>query len=431
MSAQCRAAAAKVIACVLDGASLDSPLQAALEECSAVDKPLLQQLCYGTLRSYSRLDGILSQLLRKKLKSKDNDIKALMLCGMHQLLEMRTPDHAAISTTVEATRLLGKHWATKLVNGVLRRCSRESESLLENLDAAARDAHPPWLHGAINKHWPEHAASVLQANNSHPPMCLRVNTLLGSRQDYLAKLQAQEIEASGCEYASAGIRLLNAVDVARLPSFDEGWVSVQDEAAQLVGEILHIAPGEKVLDACSAPGGKACDLLERYPQMGELLAMDIDAERLARVEENMERLQLPAGLIQGDGRQPPPDLEHGSFDKILVDAPCSGSGVIRRHPDIKVLRRKDDIPGFALVQLELLQGLWPLLRPGGQLLYVTCSILPGENQRVVEAFLSATPTATLSPLKVEWGVDLDGCRQTLPSLDGPDGLFFALLQKNG
>lgn len=430
MSANCRARAATTLARVItDGASLDQVLMPSLETVAAADRALLQQLCYGTLRSYHRLDGILSQLLKKPLKKKDADLRALMLCGLHQLLEMRTPAHAAISETVEACRALRKNWATGLVNGVLRRCSRESESLLGHLNSAQAVSHPDWLFDSINQHWPQQAQGIFEAGNSHPPLCLRVNRRLLGREEYLSQLQAAGLEAACCQFAEDGIRLLTPVDVDRLPGFSQGLASVQDEAAQLAADLMCIEEGARILDSCCAPGGKACHLLERRPEISELVAMDSDSGRLDRVVENLSRLGLVASVMQGDAQNPPPELAAESFDNLLVDAPCSGSGVIRRHPDIKLLRLAEDIPAFAATQLAILHGLWPLLKPGGQLLYATCSIFPEENSGVIGDFLKGCDSAQLLPLGVNWGVDCEGGRQLLPSTDGADGLFYALLRK--
>ncbi len=409
--------------------SLNEPLAAGLAAVKSADRALLQQLCYGSLRSYQRLNGVLRQLLKKPLKRKDADIEALILCGLYQLLEMRTPDHAAISTTVEACRVLGKPWATGLVNGVLRRCSREAEALLAALDEAAHCSHPRWLLGALKSAWPEHFPEIIDANNGQPPMCLRINARKTHREDYLRQLEQAGIPAIPCEWAADGIRLASAVDVSRLPGFDDGLVSVQDEAAQLAAAIVQAAPGDKVLDVCAAPGGKACHILEGQMQLGGLVAMDLDPARLQRIHENLNRLQLSAEVLLGDGMQPPGSLGKESFDHILVDAPCSGSGVIRRHPDIKLLRQENDIPGFATLQLSILNGVWPLLRPGGRLLYVTCSVLPAENRELIDSFLQVDKAARLLPLERPWGLDINGARQLLPTADGADGLFYALLQK--
>jgi len=430
MSRDCRAAAARALAAVMvQGASLREPLLQELEQVRDRDRALLQQLCYGSLRSFHRLDAVLAQTLQKKLKKKDADIHALLIVGLYQLLEMRTPDHAAISTAVEACRSLGKPWATGLVNGILRRCSRESTQLLAKLDQCQQLSHPDWLLQALRSAWPDHWQQVVAANNAHPPMCLRVNRRKSSRADYLQSLQESGIDADACRYSEDGIRLANALDVTDLPGFDQGLLSVQDEAAQLAAGLLAPEPGHRLLDACAAPGGKTCHLLESQADLKELVAMDNDPQRLQAVAENLERLELVASLIEGDGRQPPASLEPASFDRILVDAPCSGSGVIRRHPDIKLLRRPQDIAQLAETQVEILAGTWPLLRPGGRLLYATCSVLPEENQQLVERFLAATVDAELLPIQAEWGEERQGTRTLLSAVDGSDGMFYALLGK--
>ncbi len=426
----CRAAAATVLARVIDGGeALDAPLAAALAEVPARDQALLRQLCFGSLRQYHRLDGIASSCLDKPLKRRDTDVRALLLIGLHQLLDLRIPDHAAISTCVDACRALGKPWATRLVNGVLRRCLRESDRLQAGLSDSQRASHPDWLLTELKRCWPHHWQALVAANNGHPPMCLRSNRRRVSREDYLLRLQAAGLEAEACELADTGIRLAKATDVSALPGFAEGEVSVQDEAAQLAAVLLDAQPGERVLDACSAPGGKACHVLERQPELGELVAMDSDAGRLARVEENLERLQLSAAILCGDAGEPPGELAAESFDRILVDAPCSGSGVIRRHPDIKLLRRREDIAGLVQQQLRILDGLWPLLKPGGRLLYVTCSVLPAENAEVVARFLDRHDDAGSQPLEVSWGVVSGAGRQLLSAAGGSDGLFYAQLEK--
>ena len=428
MSDQCRANAARALARVIEGSALDMPLQAMLQKTPARDRALLRQLCYGTLRSYQRLEALLQQTLKKPLKTRDSDIKALLLCGMHQLLDMRTPDHAAIASAVEASRLLGKPWAAGLVNAVLRRVSRETGQLLAQLEPAAQASHPDWLFGAIRRHYPAQADAIIAANNSHPPLCLRVNQRRIDRPAYLEILQQAGIAALACELTRTGVRLQRAVAVEQIPGFSDGLVSVQDEAAQLAAELLPLRAGDRVLDACAAPGGKACHLLESWGETVHLTALDIDGQRLAQVAENLARLHLDAELVEADGRSPPDAL--GCFDRILLDAPCSGSGVIRRHPDIKLLRRPADIENFAATQLALLQGLWPKLKPGGQLLYVTCSILPAENRLLLKQFLQQTTDA--APLTLEYPglAGADGCIQTVPEAGGTDGLFYGLLVKS-
>lgn len=426
----CRAAAATALARVIDaGEALDGPLADAFQEVEVRDQGLLKQLCYGTLRDYHRLDGIVARYLDKPLKRRDTDIQALLLIGLHQLFELRIPDHAALSTCVEACRSLGKPWATRLVNGILRRSLREADNLESGLSESQRLSHPEWLLRALQQSWPQHWQMLVEANNQHPPMCLRVNLRQVTRNEYLQRLGSAGIEAESCELTRTGIRLAAPMDVNALPGFQDGHVSVQDEAAQLAAELLDPQPGERVLDACAAPGGKACHLLEREPAIAELVAMDSEATRLARVEDNFARLQLPAALVCGDAGAPPAELEPASFDRILVDAPCSGSGVIRRHPDIKLLRRAEDLASLAEQQLRILEGLWPLLKPGGRLLYATCSVLPEENSKVMAAFLERCSEATPIPLPVDWGEVAGVGRQLLSSPVGCDGLYYALLQK--
>ncbi|MCB1842821.1 MAG: 16S rRNA (cytosine(967)-C(5))-methyltransferase RsmB [Halioglobus sp.] len=441
MTANTRAVAAQVIAAVLQGQSLSQALPPGLDRVAAADRGLLQQLCYGTLRDAPRLQALLARLLDKPLRKRDIDVQALLLLGLYQLEGSRIPDHAAVATTVDASRQMQKTWAGGLTNAILRRFLRERDTLLTTLTAAEASAHPGWLLARLEAQWPQRAAGIIAANNSQPPMTLRVNARLTTRADYLQELAAAGIEARAGLLAPQAVYLDAGIDVHALPGFTEGRVSVQDEAAQLAAVLLGSQPGERVLDACAAPGGKACHLLELQPGIAELVAMDIDAERLARVRENLGRLKLAAHCIQGDGRQPPDSLANAIFDRILVDAPCSASGVIRRHPDIKLLRREADIAQLQRQQIEILQGLWPLLRPGGVLLYVTCSLLEDENARVIDSFLDRRDSRELEerlehagrpqslPLAVTWGEPAGCGRQLLPETDGSDGMFFALLQK--
>jgi 16S rRNA (cytosine967-C5)-methyltransferase len=342
---------------------------------------------------------------------------------------MRIPDHAAVAATVSATGSLKKPWARGMTNAVLRRYQREREALSRDLDPAAACSHPGWLYEAIQTQWTEAAGSIIEANNRQPPLTLRVNSLRLDREDYLRVLARHGIDARAGALAPQAVTLARAMDVQEVPGFIAGQVSVQDEAAQLAAPLLCAQPGERVLDACAAPGGKACHVLELQPQLGELVCMDIDRARLDRVEENLRRLDLHATLITGDASETPDQLEHASFDRILVDAPCSASGVIRRHPDVKVLRRASDIEGLAAAQGAILSGLWPLLKPGGVLLYATCSILGEENSQVVARFVAEHQGALPEAPTVGWGAQAGCGRQVLPDPDGPDGLFFALLRK--
>jgi 16S rRNA (cytosine967-C5)-methyltransferase len=430
MVRDCRAAAARTLARVMAGQSLKQALPEQLDAVAPRDRGLLQELCYGTLRQEPRLHALARQLMDKPLRSKDRDVEALILVGLYQLSDTRVPDHAAVASTVAATRSLGKGWARGLVNALLRRYLREHETLEAALQAAARAAHPAWLYRRLQRDWGERAAGILAANNTRPPMTLRVNLARVTRDAYRAQLDAAGLASRPGTLAASALYLERAVDVGELPGFAEGLVSVQDEAAQLAAELLDPRPGERVLDACAAPGGKTCHSLERQGQLGEMVALEIDPERASRVQQNLDRLGLSARLLVADAAHPPAELEAGSFDRILVDAPCSASGVIRRHPDIKLLRRESDIGQLARQQAAILDGLWPLLKPGGYLLYVTCSVLGEENSAVVTDFVARHPQAQLVLPSADWGVECPAGRQLLPTADGPDGLFFAGLQRS-
>jgi 16S rRNA (cytosine967-C5)-methyltransferase len=429
MAGEARAAAARAIGAVLGGKSLNQCLPPELERTPERDRALVQQLCYGTLRQAPLLLALLDQLLQKPLRARDRDVQGLLLCGLYQLVGTRVPDHAAVSETVAAAARLNKAWARGMANAVLRRYLREREVLHTKLEPAARLAHPGWLLEALQSQWPGHWQQVVDANNRQPPMTLRANLLRGSRDDYLARLAGASIEARPGNLSPAAIYLDTPLDVTALPGFGDGDVSVQDEAAQLAALLLGVHSGHRVLDACAAPGGKTGHLLELAPDMHSMTAMDIDATRLSRVAGNLQRLGLSAELCVGDGARPPSAIASRRFDRILVDAPCSASGVIRRHPDVKLLRRPSDIPGFSQQQRDILSGLWPRLAPGGRLLYVTCSVLDGENRVTVEAFLESTPDACTVALPAKYGEAAGAGRQLLPDADGGDGLFYAMLEK--
>jgi len=431
MARDIRATAARCLSEVMhDGKSLNESLPRALEQVAPEQRPLLQELCYGTLRLTPKLQGLLELLLQKPIRHKDRQLGALLQLGLYQLCAMDIPPHAAVSTTVDAAKALGKGWARGLTNALLRRYLREAEQLTARLTPAAQVGCPEWLYQAINSQWPQQAAAIIDAGNLRPPMTLRVNALQSSVADYLAQLDRQGIGAQASHYASFGITLDQACPVTGLPGFAEGHASVQDEAAQLAAELVDAQAGMKILDACAAPGGKSCHILESTDQIVQLVAMDVDPQRLMRVQENLERLQLSAELLAGDARTPPAELEPSSFDCILIDAPCSASGVIRRHPDIKCLRRESDIGSFAQTQLDILQGCWPLLRPGGAMVYATCSLLEQENDGVIAQFLALENTASVQDLARGWGIATRYGRQLLPTATGPDGLYYCRLQRS-
>ncbi|AIZ34906.1 16S rRNA (cytosine(967)-C(5))-methyltransferase RsmB [Pseudomonas sp. K1(2024)] len=427
-----RLAAARALAAVLSGkASLNSSLPAQLDKVEDRDRGLTQDLAFGTARWQPRLDLLAAQLLQKPFKAADADVQALLLVGLYQLFYTRIPAHAAIGETVGCADKLKKPWAKGLLNAVLRRAQREGEALLADLerDPVVRTAHPRWLQKALKAFWPQQWEAICAANNAHPPMILRVNRRHHSRDAYLALLEAAGIGASACRYSRDGIVLDAACDVRDLPGFAEGWVSVQDEAAQLSADLLELAPGQRVLDACCAPGGKTCHLLEAEPGLAQMVAIDLEAKRLARVRDNLERLQLDAELIACDARDTASWWDGQPFQRILLDAPCSATGVIRRHPDIKLTRQADDIAALAALQGELLDALWPTLEVGGMLLYATCSSLPTENTDVIDAFLARTPGARELDLATEAGVRQPHGRQLLAQEGGHDGFYYAKLIK--
>ncbi len=424
-----RAAAARCLAKIHNGSSLSQQLPIFEQQVTEKDRGLYRQLCYGVLRFYPKLNGIATLLIQKPLKDKDRDVQMLILIGVYQLREMRIPDHAAVSTTVSATKSLKKHWAKGFVNGVLRQWQRNEQDLLTKLTAAEHQSHPQWLHDELVKAWPDHAAAIESANNQHPPMCLRVNYQRSSTDDYLQQLSANGIEASRCDFAEQGIRLTNPVSVEQLPQFSEGWVSVQDEAPQLSATLMTLAAGQRVLDACCAPGGKTCHLLELQPQLEQLVALDIDQQRLQKVEQNLERLQLHASLINGDASEPLSWWDNQPFDRILLDAPCSATGVIRRNPDIKLHRQPSDIVKLAQLQRKILDALWQTLKPNGRLVYATCSVLPEENEKVVASFCEQQKDARHVVIDALWGIARPYGRQLFPQDEGHDGFYYAVIEK--
>jgi len=427
-----RAIAARIIAQVLvDGRSLSRAMESVPPE-AVDDRALIQEMAYGTLREYHRLSLLVAALLKRPLKAKDGDVQALLLLGLYQLLSMRVPDHAAVSETVAATASLKKPWARGMVNGVLRNFQRGRDDLLASVEKTevGKWSHPQWMIDALRQAWPEDWQAVLTANNQRPPMTLRLNvgaSGVGSAHAYLAELQKREIEAHCSAITDSAIQLVQPQDVTLLPGFAEGWVSVQDEAAQQAARLIGLEDGQRVLDVCAAPGGKTGHMLELADV--EMVAVDVDADRLQRVKENLSRLGKSAHCVVGDASQPTAWWDGQLFDRILLDAPCSATGVIRRHPDIKLLRQQTDIGSLATLQVEILDAIWPLLKPGGMLLYATCSVLPQENTQQVAAFLARQLDAQHKVLAVEWGRVVEFGRQVLTGTAGMDGFYYACLQK--
>jgi 16S rRNA (cytosine967-C5)-methyltransferase len=412
---------------VRDGRNLPDALEGVLKGVTAErDRALAQAMAYGVLRWYWRLDWLLSQLLQTPLKKRDSDIQTSLQLGLYQILEMRIPDHAAVAETVNLADQLKKTWAKKLINGVLRNFLRQRETLLARMQehTVARTAHPTWLLKQLQQDWPQHWEGITAANNTNPPMTLRVNAAQYERPTYLARLAESGIEASVAPHTESGLTLVEPVATECLPGFNEGAVSVQDAAAQLAAQLLDAQPEDQVLDACAAPGGKTAHILERQPRLANL-----SPARLLRVDENLQRLGLNATSVAGDARRPTTWWDQKPFDRILLDAPCSASGVIRRHPDIKLLRRADDLPPLVQLQVQILNALWPLLKSGGMLLYVTCSVLQQENSQQIQRFLATHTDARLIPISATWGHNQLAGRQILPGEDEMDGFFYACIHK--
>jgi 16S rRNA (cytosine967-C5)-methyltransferase len=395
---------------------------------------LVQAMCYGVCRWYFRLQAIAEAMLDKPLKQRDSDIQCLILLGLFQLIYMRIPAHAAVQETVAVTRLLKKNWASGLVNALLRRFQREADAILAGVeqDDIAATAHPRWLLQQLQESWPADWPDIIAANNTQAPMSLRVNLARQDRDSYYRQLQDAGIQAELSPVTGTGIILQQAMDVERLPGFVEGLVSVQDSAAQLAAELLSPMAGERVLDACAAPGGKTAHILERMLQAGadkpDVTAVDIDEQRCQRIQQNLQRLGLSARIVVTDVADTS-GWHKDMFDRILLDAPCSATGVIRRHPDIKLLRRADDISILVQTQARLLRAAWSLLKPGGTLLYATCSVLPRENVQVVTDFLAESADAREQHIEADWGRPQAAGRQILPGENGMDGFYYARLVK--
>ncbi len=427
-----RAAAVRVLAQVLGpGRSLDKALALELAEVEEGSRGLVQELCYGVLRWRLRLEALAARLLHKPVA--DTALHALLLVGLYQLLYLRVAAHAAVDQTVAACKDLGKPWAKGLINATLRNFLRNSATLLAELDGSdeARYAHPAWLLGRLRHDWPEHWPAIVEANNERPPLWLRVNARRTTRAAYLEQLAAAGIKAGASPHSPQAVLPEQPLAVDALPGFQQGLVSVQDAAAQQAALLLEAQPGERILDACAAPGGKACHILERQPELGELVAVDSDERRSLRIRENLTRLGLAASLITGDASRPRDWWDGKLFDRILLDAPCSGSGVIRRHPDIKQLRSPADIEMQNRLQQELLAALWPLLRAGGRLLYVTCSILKRENQQPIQQFLATHPDARADEIRFAWHEQARAPvgDYILPGEQGMDGFYYVRLRK--
>ena len=414
-----RIAAARAVARVLSGETLDAALARIEPGAADRDRSFLRALAYGTIRHYPRIAWQLEQLSHRP--PSDNLTRAIVAVGLFQLESMRSPDHAVVNTAVAAARGVGRANAAGFVNAVLRRYRREQARLtdLSQQPPSARFVHPDWMIDAFRADWGDRAEAILAGNNAQPPLWLRVNRLKLSREAFVAELARAEIASSLAAEAADAVRVIEPVPVAEIPGFDQGWFAAQDLAAQNVVDWVNPKPEHRVLDACAAPGGKTAHLLERGVSPERLLALDIDSGRCAQIEQNLKRLGHSANIREADAAEPASWWDGMPFERILLDAPCTATGVIRRHPDIKVLRRPEDVAAATEQQERLLHALWPLLAPGGCLIYATCSTLKAENHDRIQAFLANLPE---KPAAFEE-------RQQFVGEADADGFYYACLTK--
>jgi 16S rRNA (cytosine967-C5)-methyltransferase len=392
--------------------------------------PFSKELCFGVCRQYYRLEAIADLLMTKRPKS--TEIWVSLLTGLYQLYFLNIPDYAVVKETVELLPQLKATWAKGLINAVLRRYCREKELLLSKLTnhSLFKYGHSEWFINRLKKDWPSEWAHICLSLDEHPPMSLRVNAQKTSRIDYLEQLKEANINATPLSFSPQGIKLVTPCQVYDLPGFVEGTISVQDEAAQLAVSLLDLRPKLNVLDACCAPGGKTCHILETQADLNKCIALDVDKYRLKRVKENLDRLNLKATIIQGDALNPSDWWDGEPFERILLDAPCSATGIIRRHPDIKLLRTQNEITSIASLQAELLNALWPLLSPGGLLVYATCSIMPAENELQIEQFLKQHEDSNTIQIQQSIGHKLNHGLQILPGENDMDGFYYCVIKKS-
>ena len=430
-AANVRAIAAQALQRIAGGHSLRAEFASSSTKLrDSRDRALLSALLHDGARWWLRYDAALDRLLDRPLRKREPKLHALLVLGLIQLEVLRLPEYAAVAATVDAVRAIGKPQFSGLANAVLRRWLRERAALGAALDAdpATHTAHPAWLLAAIAADWPDAADAVIAANNAEAPLWLRVNRRRASRAGLLEQFAAAGIEAQAPEALADALLIGQSRDVTALPGYEAGLFSVQDGAAQFTADLLDLRDSQRVLDACAAPGGKSAQILERA-DVG-LLALDRDAQRLPRLRANLERLGLRAEVRAGDALRPDDWWNGQAFDRILLDAPCSATGIIRRQPDIKLHRRADDIAALARTQTRLLDAMWLMLAPGGRLVYATCSILDAENAAQAEGFLGRHADAvSLAIASPNWRATRAGGAQNLPGEAGMDGFFYAVLEK--
>jgi len=426
-----RALAAKGLAEVaLRGASLRDVMERYAPRLSDPrDRALLMALLSEGARWWLRFDAAIDGLLEKSLRHKDPAIHALLVIGLVQLEILELQDYAAVAATVEAVRTLQRPQLAGLVNAVLRRWQRERETLVAKLDAKpqTRHAHPAWLAAALQRDWPAQAEAVMAADNREPPLMLRVNRQRSERDALVGQLQAAGYPAESHPWLSDAVMLPHSSDVTRMPGFEDGHFAVQDGAAQVAADLADLRDGVRVLDACAAPGGKTCHMLERAEI--DLTALEMDAGRAERIRQNLMRLRLNAKIVVGDAGAPKGWWQGKPFDRILIDAPCSATGVLRRRPDVRLHRRESDIAAMHAQQRRILSALWPLLAPGGRLVYITCSVLRAENEAIVAELLASQPDAHAVAFALPVGQPATVGWQVLPGDGDLDGMYYAVIRK--
>lgn len=429
-----RLAALRMLACVLDSGGNLADAESENTLADPRDRAFARHLAYGVLRRLSALEWLTDGLLRKPLRRKDRDIQRLILLGLFQLCSGDSAAHAAIHESAEGARSLGKPWAVGVINAVLRRFQREQDEWITRLDQTDESmAHPEWLLSALRSDWPEDWRNIAGANNRPAPLWLRLNQRFDSAET-LVGLQDVGFEIQRHPVAGEAVKITPAAAVEALPGFSQGRFSVQDPAAQLAAVLLGCGNNHRALDACAAPGGKTCHLLESAPAGLTLTALDQSPARLKLIEENIDRLGLGKNgqiqLIAADAGDPGAWWDGVPYDRVLLDAPCSATGVIRRHPEIKWLRTPTQVAEASELQARLLQRLWPLLKARGILLYATCSVLKDENSRQIQEFVERHADAKLVDINGDWGRDTGYGRQVLPGEQEMDGFFYARLYKN-
>lgn len=425
-----RALAALVVADVLAGSSLTDSLLKRNRLDDSRDRALVAELAYGACRWFFRLDALLQGLVHKPMKKRDADIHGLLLIGIYQLLYTRVPQHAAVAETAGAARALKKKWAVALINGVLRRLQREQEQHIARvLDIAeARYSQPAWFLQAVRSAWPGQWEAIVDALLERPPMTLRVNRQRSSIAEYQALLQQAGLKSSLVPGVPSALNLAHPIGVEQIPGFAEGLVSIQDAGAQIAAFLLQPEAGSHILDACAAPGGKTGHILEQAADL-QVTALDVDAERLSRVAENMRRLRYQPRMLVGDAADPHGEWAGADYDRILLDVPCTATGVMRRHPDIRLLRRPSDVTDLVQRQAGIMAALWPRLKRGGRLLYATCSLLPEENELQIEKFVANNADCREIHVDDMPGVPRRYGIQILPGEQQMDGFYYALLEK--